>query len=65
MASARGLGKLAALIANGGEIDGVRILKPETVELMHKDFTSEPDFSMASISGMKTDNSQGGVGTLK
>ena len=27
--------RFAQMILNGGELDGVRILKPETVELMH------------------------------
>ncbi len=29
--------RFAQMLANGGELDGVRILKPETVELMHTD----------------------------
>ena len=32
--SAAGLGKLMRLLMGGGEVDGVRLLKPETVELM-------------------------------
>ncbi len=29
--------RFAQMLANGGELDGVRVLKPETVELMHTD----------------------------
>ena len=29
--------RFAQMLANGGELDGVRILKPETVKLMHTD----------------------------
>ncbi|MYF96146.1 MAG: serine hydrolase, partial [Holophagales bacterium] len=29
--------RFAQMLANGGELDGVRILKPETVKLMHAD----------------------------
>jgi len=38
--------RFAQMLANGGELDGVRILKPETVELMHTDHLP------ASVTGM-------------
>ncbi|REJ76922.1 MAG: class A beta-lactamase-related serine hydrolase [Acidobacteria bacterium] len=33
--------RFAQMLLNGGELDGVRILKPETVELMHQDHLPE------------------------
>ncbi|MCY3965336.1 MAG: serine hydrolase [Acidobacteria bacterium] len=33
--------RFAQMLANGGELDGVRILKPETVKLMHTDHLPE------------------------
>ena len=34
--SARGLAKLAALMANGGAMDGLRLMGPETWREMHE-----------------------------
>lgn len=44
MSNARSMAKVSALFANGGEIDGVRLLKAETVELSRSEPTAKFDF---------------------
>ena len=41
--------RFAQMLANGGELDGVRILKPETVELMHTDHLPEAVTDMGPL----------------
>eukprot|EP00945_MAST-04E_sp_MAST-4E-sp1_P005702 g5702.t1 len=41
ISSAANMAKLSACIANGGELDGVRIFKRETIESMHSGITSK------------------------
>ena len=57
-ATARGLAAVAACVANGGELNGVRLLKKETVALMQNNFKEDRDYALG---GLRTDFAQGGV----
>jgi CubicO group peptidase (beta-lactamase class C family) len=43
LASARSLARLYGCLARGGELDGVRLLRPETVELGRRQLSEGPD----------------------
>lgn len=57
-ASARGLGKLAAAMANGGTLGGVEILSPEGWNHLHGNPTVQVDGSMSNC---RTEFTQSGV----
>lgn len=57
-ASARGLAKLAAAMANGGSFQGVEILSKEGWDLLHRNPVVQVD---ATMSGCRTEFTQGGV----
>ena len=57
-ASARGLGKLAAAMANGGTIGGVEVLSPEGWNHLHGNPTVQVDSSMSNC---RTEFTQSGV----
>ncbi len=61
-ASARGLARVAAAVACGGELDGVRIMNKETVDKMHEEPTKKRDFGLL---GLTTDWTRGGVFVAK
>lgn len=58
MASARGLAKLGAMLVNGGEVEGVRILKEATVREMCSDLDLRPD---AFFDGAEMGWTKGGI----
>lgn len=41
LSTASDYGRLLQMLVNGGELDGVRLLSPRTVELMHRNHTGE------------------------
>ncbi len=55
--SARGMAKVASMLANGGELDGVRFLSKEIVEKMHADPIRRLD---AGLLGTNTNFTRGG-----
>jgi len=57
-ASARGLAKLAAAMANGGSFQGIEILSKEGWDLLHRNPVVRVD---ASMRGCRTEFTQGGV----
>ncbi len=61
-ASARGLARVGACVAAGGQLDGVRILSEEAVAKMHSGVTAAKD---AGLLGIVTDMTQGGLGVYK
>ncbi|HEX3898129.1 MAG TPA: serine hydrolase domain-containing protein [Mycobacteriales bacterium] len=48
-ATARGMAKLWAAMAHGGELDGVRILKPDTVDAWGHVVSRQPDQMLVSL----------------
>lgn len=56
--SARGLAKVASCIAEGGELEGKRILSEETIAKMHEEPVDSPHLA---LEGLRTSFSKGGV----
>lgn len=46
--NARGIARLQSVVSNGGEVDGVRLLSPETISRIFREYSNGPDLVLGT-----------------